>query len=289
MTRTITIPFIAASLIALACAHDPSRELVAAREAYEEAKDGPAGKVAKTEVYDADKALRSAERAHAQKSGSAKEIDLAYVALRKATNAITQAKYLQYEQDTKEAKAQFVATLEGQKDSAENRLETSEDKLAAKNKDLAASQAARLALEKQLSVAMASLSDFAKVKQDDQRTVITLNGAVLFRSDDTQLLPIAQQKLLQVAEVLKQYGDEYSIKVNGHTDSRGTDVHNQQLSQARAESVRNYLVSQGVEDGMVKAFGQGESQPIAGNTTAEGRADNRRVEIVVDRATVAAR
>lgn len=289
MTRTITIPFIAASLIALACAHDPSRELVAAREAYEEAKDGPAGKVAKTEVYDADKALRSAERAHAQKSGSDKEIDLAYVALRKATNAITQAKYLQYEQDTKEAKAQFVATLEGQKDSAENRLETSEDKLAAKNKDLAASQAARLALEKQLSVAMASLSDFAKVKQDDQRTVITLNGAVLFRSDDTQLLPIAQQKLLQVAEVLKQYGDEYSIKVNGHTDSRGTDVHNQQLSQARAESVRNYLVSQGVEDGMVKAFGQGESQPIAGNTTAEGRADNRRVEIVVDRATVAAR
>jgi outer membrane protein OmpA-like peptidoglycan-associated protein len=289
MTRTITLPFIAASLLAFGCAHDPSEELVAARVAYEKAENGPAGKTAKAEVYDADKALKSAERAHNRKSGSPEEIDLAYVALRKATNAMAHATFLQYEQDTKAAKAEFVATLEGQKDTAENRLETSEDKLAAKSKDLAAAQAARAALEKQLAVAMASLSDFAKIKQDDQRTVITLNGAVLFRSDDTQLLPIAQQKLLQVAEVLKQYGDEYSIKVNGHTDSRGTDLHNQQLSQARADSVRNYLVSQGVADAMVKAFGQGESQPIAGNTTAEGRADNRRVEIVVDRATVATR
>jgi outer membrane protein OmpA-like peptidoglycan-associated protein len=94
---------------------------------------------------------------------------------------------------------------------------------------------------------------------------------------------MAQQKLVQVADVLKQYGDEYSISVNGYTDSRGSDTHNQQLSQARAESVRNYLVSKGVAEDVVKAFGQGESAPIAGNDTAEGRADNRRVEIVVDR------
>ncbi len=281
MTRTITI--IAASLLALGCAHDPSPELVAARTTYEQARTGPAGTAAKTEVYDAKKALDSAEQAHNQRSGSDLEVDRSYVALRKASNAIAYAQFLQYQKDTKDAKAEYVATLERQKDSAETRLETSEDKLAANSKDLAAAQAARAALEKQLVTAMASLSDMAKIKQEDQRTVITLNGSVLFRSDDTQLLPLAQEKLVQVADVLKQYGDGYTISVNGHTDSRGSDVHNKQLSLARAESVRSYLVSKGVADDMVKAFGQGETQPIAGNKTPEGRADNRRVEIVVDK------
>lgn len=286
MLRTIMI--ITASFVGLGCAHDPSPELVAARTTYQKAETGPAGTTAKAEVYDAKKALARAEQAHKQKSGSDLEVDRAYVALRKATNAIAHAMFLQYEQDTKDAKAEYVATLERQKDSAENQLETSEGKLASKSKDLDAALAARRALESQLTTAMASLSDMAKIKQDDQRTVITLNGAVLFRSDDTKLLPIAQQKLVQVADVLKQYGDEYTISVNGYTDSRGSDVHNQQLSQGRAESVRSYLVSKGVAEGMVKAFGQGESQPIAGNDTAEGRADNRRVEIVVDRGVASA-
>lgn len=281
MTRTITI--ITAALLGLGCAHDPSPELVAARSTYEKAEQGPAGTLAKTKLYDAKKALDRAERAHEDKSGSDVEVDRAYVALRKATNAIAFAMYLQYQQDAKDAKAEYVATLERQKNSAEDQLETSEGKLASKSKDLDAAMAARKALESQLTTAMASLSDMAKIKQDDQRTVITLSGAVLFRSNDTKLLPMAQQKLVQVAEVLKQYGDEYSISVNGYTDSRGSDTHNQQLSQGRAESVRNYLVSKGVAEDVVKAFGQGESAPIAGNDTAEGRADNRRVEIVVDR------
>lgn len=284
MTRTIITPIIAISLLALACAHDPSKELVAARTTYEKAENGQAGKTAKSEVYDASKALDAAERAHDQKSGSKKEIDLAYVALRKSSNAIATASYLQYQQDTAAAKAQYLTMLESQKDNAENRAESSEGALAQKTKDLAAEQAARAALEKQLMGAMASLSDMAKIKQEENRTVITLNGAVLFRSDDTQLLPMAQEKLQQVADVLKQYGSEYTITVNGHTDSRGSDVHNQQLSQARAESVRGYLVAKGVASEMVRAFGQGEAQPLAGNTTPEGRANNRRVEIVVEKA-----
>lgn len=287
MKTTITFPVLAASLLAFGCAHDPSSELVAARTTYEQAATGPSGKAAKSEVYDAKKALDRAEQAHNRKSGSPEEVDFAYVALRRASNAIAQGTYLQYQQDTKDAKANYVATLESQKDSAETKLDSSQTELAAKSKDLEAMKVARAALEKQLMAAMASLSDMAKIKQEDQRTVITLNGAVLFRSDDTQLLPIAQDKLAQVAAVLMQYGDEYTISVNGHTDSRGTDAHNQQLSQARAESVRGYLVSKGVGDATVKAYGRGESQPIAANTTAEGRADNRRVEIIVDKAPMA--
>lgn len=279
----ITIPaFIAASIL-VACAHDPSKELVAARSTYEEAEDGPAGNLAKADVYEAKKALTKAERAHDRKSGSPEEVDLSYVALRKADYAIAKAHFLQYEQQTEMAKAAYLTTLASQKDRAESQLETTQDQLDDKSKALAAQVAARRALEKQLASAMASLSDMAKIKQEDQKTIITLNGAVLFRSDDTKLLPIAQEKLAQVAEVLKQYGDEYSITVVGHTDSRGSDEHNRQLSQGRADSVKSYLSTKGVTNPTLKSTGMGEGQPISDNKSPEGRADNRRVEIIVDR------
>lgn len=289
MTRNSTITILGASMLAaasmlgLACAHDPSKELVAARVSYQEAAEGPAGTEAKAEVYEAEKALARAEQAHDKRSGSAEEVDLAYVALRKSANAIAHATYLQFQAKTQSANADYVSTLEGQKASAESRLETSEGALASKSKDLAAAEAARDSLQRQLTAAMASLSDMAKVSQEGERTIITLSGAVLFRSDETQLLPLAQDKLAEVAGVLKQYGDEYSISVNGHTDSRGSDSHNQQLSQGRADSVRSFLVSKGVSQNSITSMGQGEAQPIAVNTTAEGRANNRRVEIIVDR------
>ena len=283
MKLTIATSIVAASLLSLACAHDPSRELVSARQTYETAATGPAAETAKTEVYEAKKALDRAERAHKNKSGSAEEVDLAYVALRKADYAIAYSTYLQYQTNTEKAKADYLKTLESQKDSAQDQLANTKDELAAKEKALADAQTARKALELQLVAALGSLSDMAKIKQEEQRTVITLNGAVLFKSDETQLLPIAQEKLGQVADVLKQYGDEYTITINGYTDSRGSDTHNQQLSQGRADSVRSFLISRGVSDKGVRAVGMGEAQPVADNKSAEGRANNRRVEIVVDK------
>ena len=235
MNRTIPTSIFAVSLLSLACAHDPSKELVSARRTYETAANGPAAETAKTEVYDAKKALTRAEKAHDRKSGSQEEVDLAYVALRKADYAIAYSTYLQYQSNTEKAKAEYLTTLESQKNNAQDQLADTKDELEAKNKALMAAQAARKALELQLVSALGSLSEMAKIKQEEQRTVITLNGAVLFKSDETQLLPIAKEKLGQVADVLKQYGDQYSITVNGYTDSRGSDVHNQQLSQGRAE------------------------------------------------------
>ncbi|HEY8330368.1 MAG TPA: OmpA family protein, partial [Pseudomonas sp.] len=77
--------------------------------------------------------------------------------------------------------------------------------------------------------------------------------------------------------------DVVGIKVNGHTDSTGTDAYNQGLSERRAASVVDYLVSQGVAQDKLSSEGFGESKPVADNSSKEGRAENRRVEIMVDR------
>ncbi|MOA46899.1 Outer membrane porin F precursor [compost metagenome] len=77
--------------------------------------------------------------------------------------------------------------------------------------------------------------------------------------------------------------DVVSIKVVGHTDSVGSDAYNQALSERRASSVAEYLLSQGVAPNKVTSEGRGESQPIADNETEEGRAKNRRVELHINR------
>jgi OOP family OmpA-OmpF porin len=93
-------------------------------------------------------------------------------------------------------------------------------------------------------------------------------------------LPIAQSKLNDVAKALKDQGYK-AIVVEGHTDSRGSDENNMKLSQRRADSVRSHLITQGITADKITAVGWGESRPVADNDTAEGRANNRRVELVV--------
>jgi outer membrane protein OmpA-like peptidoglycan-associated protein len=129
---------------------------------------------------------------------------------------------------------------------------------------------------------MASLNEIASVKAEETRTVITLSGEVLFKTNEATLLPIAQTQLDKVAEALKSQGEDKKIVIEGHTDSRGKDDFNQGLSQRRAEAVRSYLVSRGLDADMVQALGKGELEPVADNKTAEGRANNRRVEIEIE-------
>ncbi len=111
--------------------------------------------------------------------------------------------------------------------------------------------------------------------------VITLSGGVLFASNRSDLLPGAQAKLNDVAAALTKQDAESKISVEGHTDSQGDASYNQELSQRRAQSVRDYLVSRGIAADRVSAQGFGLTRPIADNASPEGRANNRRVEIVV--------
>jgi outer membrane protein OmpA-like peptidoglycan-associated protein len=135
--------------------------------------------------------------------------------------------------------------------------------------------------EKRATKAAADLAAFASVKQDPRGMVITLSGSILFVTNKSDLLPTAQVKLNQVAEALASQDSESKIVVDGYTDSQGAAAYNQDLSQRRAQSVRDYLVTRGIAPDRITAQGFGMNSPIADNATAEGRANNRRVEIVV--------
>jgi outer membrane protein OmpA-like peptidoglycan-associated protein len=109
--------------------------------------------------------------------------------------------------------------------------------------------------------------------------VITLQGEVLFKTGKWDLKAGAMAKLDQIAEALR--GKEQPIVVYGFTDNVGTVDMNMDLSQKRAQSVRDYLVTKGIPQDLITAQGKGPSDPISDNGSVEGRAANRRVELVV--------
>jgi OOP family OmpA-OmpF porin len=109
---------------------------------------------------------------------------------------------------------------------------------------------------------------------------VTLAADVLFDFDKAVIKPEGKSKLDDLANKVKAINLEVVIAI-GHTDSIGSDAYNQKLSVRRAESVKAYLVSKGIEPNRIYTEGKGEKQPVASNKTKEGRAKNRRVEIEV--------
>jgi outer membrane protein OmpA-like peptidoglycan-associated protein len=122
----------------------------------------------------------------------------------------------------------------------------------------------------------------ASVKSEPaQSEVITLSD-VLFAFNQSELTPTAKSQLDALMSKFED-ADVVSIKVVGHTDGVGSDAYNQALSERRASSVAEYLLSQGVAPNKVTSEGKGASQPIADNETEEGRAKNRRVDLHINR------
>jgi OOP family OmpA-OmpF porin len=109
---------------------------------------------------------------------------------------------------------------------------------------------------------------------------VTLAADVLFDFDKSVIKPDGKNKLDDLSQKIRAISLEVVIAI-GHADSIGTDAYNQKLSVRRAESVKAYLVSKGVEPNRIYTEGKGEKQPVASNKTNDGRAKNRRVEIEV--------
>ncbi|MDO5090127.1 MAG: OmpA family protein [Cardiobacteriaceae bacterium] len=116
-----------------------------------------------------------------------------------------------------------------------------------------------------------------------ERQVITLSADTYFDFDKAVLKPEGKQAIQQLAQDLNSRGaNVQKITVVGNTDSKGSDAYNQKLSERRAAAVGNYMIENGVPASLIEAYGNGERNPVADNATAEGRAQNRRVDIAVD-------
>lgn len=294
----------------------PPKDLTAAREVYKAAEEGPAGKLQPAELHTAKTAIDEAEAAMKSEGEKApKTLDLAYVALRKAERAKVLGELAADQKTKTEAEAmigklqkEYIARTEkelgktkgelgktkedlgktkedlgktkGELGKATGELGKTKEELAAEKKKLEEEKAARLAAEKKAQEAKDALAKIMAVKEEPRGTVITLSGSVLFASGEYKLLPSAQESLNRVADALKNMA-EHTFVVEGHTDNVGKDAVNQELSRKRAEAVRDYLVVRGVSADMIKAVGKGSAVPVSDNKTAEGRAMNRRVEIIV--------
>jgi outer membrane protein OmpA-like peptidoglycan-associated protein len=165
-------------------------------------------------------------------------------------------------------------------------------------RDRAAAEAARLAAEQQAQQARAAadqadrdkaalrdqlrqqLNQVLETRESARGLIVNLSD-VLFDTGSAALKPGTREKLARVSGILLSH-PELKVQVEGHTDSVGDDAYNQRLSENRADSVRNYIVSQGIVGNSVTTAGFGETKPVASNDTPAGRQQNRRVELIVN-------
>jgi outer membrane protein OmpA-like peptidoglycan-associated protein len=286
--RRVGVIALGGALLSACAAARPSAELVDARRSYGQASTGPASQLVPDRLLTAKQALDLAERAHEDDPGSDEERTLAYIADRQARLASAHAGIAAAQRRTAEAEAAFTAMQEQLRQRAqqelrqkESNLEQAQQQLSQAQNQISAQRRALTEAEQRAAAAIASLEKIASIKQDPRGTIITLSGQVLFATGKSDLLPVARQSLNQVAEALKTQDIKKKIIIEGHTDAVGSDEANMKLSQQRAEAVRKYLVSQGISADRLQAIGKGEKEPIADDATPEGRANNRRVEIIV--------
>jgi outer membrane protein OmpA-like peptidoglycan-associated protein len=284
-----------ASFAALACGSPPiSPELRTARDAYEEAKQSPAAELAPADLDSARQALDRAEDQFRKDHKGQAVKDYSYVAQRSAEYAVVAGLIEKEKRDRKQLKEKLDKLEKSRANMTREELEAARNELAEKKRQIA-DQAAdlnktaaqleeerklRVAAEGKLSAALTSLKEIGNIKEEKRGVVITLSGSVLFATGKHELLPIAEEKLAEVAKALSDQGYK-RIVVEGHTDSRGSDSNNEELSLKRATSVRAFLVSKGIGSDKIVATGLGETRPVASNDSPEGRANNRRVELIV--------
>jgi len=125
-----------------------------------------------------------------------------------------------------------------------------------------------------------ALARWGQLVENERGLVITLSSGVLFASGRSEVLPAAGAKLVRIAALLRASPGRH-VTIEGHSDNVGGDGPNLVLPQSRADQVRSYLVGQGTPAETVSAVGLGETRPVTTNATVEGRATNRRVEIVL--------
>jgi outer membrane protein OmpA-like peptidoglycan-associated protein len=261
--------------------------VLAARRSVAIARKVEAGQYARAEFSSAISLLDSLERTWIKKpKDQRKYSELARETARRADVArelaVTRGeearheaqRQLAEEERRREAAAQQAALDSSARSAARARAE-------AEREAQLRSQAERTAAELQARL-YASISAIMETRQGARGLVAALSG-VNFETNKATLKPMAREKLSKLSGVLLGFPGEYKLEIEGHTDSTGSDAYNQQLSQARAESVRNFLAEQGIPAERIPSTqGFGRTRPIAPNDTRANREKNRRVDIVIE-------
>jgi outer membrane protein OmpA-like peptidoglycan-associated protein len=278
--------------VAACAASIPPTELVDARAEYAKASSGPTSQLNPAQLHVAKESLDLAETAFADDPTSNVTKDRSYIALRKTQLAEAQGRLMQADAARATAKADLQATqlARGAKTEADLKdtkaaLNSEQHRGAMTAQELQNEREKRLEADKRAKDALDALAKASiPVKEEPRGMVITLSGQVLFASAKSDLMPAAYASLDNVVTALKASPDR-SVLIEGHTDSQGAHAYNMDLAQRRAESVRSYVVSHGVPADSVRSAGIGPDRPVADNASPEGRANNRRVEIIISPAT----
>jgi outer membrane protein OmpA-like peptidoglycan-associated protein len=234
-----------------------AREAKARADADAEAKRRNDAEIARAQAEEAraeaEQAKAEAEKMKQEALAAAEEAQAAKAAAEKAqAEAVAQQQVLAAEADKAKASAAQSENLRQQAEKEKQEL--------------------RGRLLQQLNSVLAT--------RDSARGLIANMSDVLFRSGSVELLPAARERLAKVSGIVLAYPSLH-VSIEGHTDSVGSDEYNQDLSERRAQSVRDYFVRGGIPEGAVDARGFGKAEPVASNETSEGRQQNRRVELVL--------
>ncbi|HZS96236.1 MAG TPA: OmpA family protein, partial [Terriglobales bacterium] len=248
---------------------EESRVMAVKQKAEEEAQ---AQAAAEKKAAD-DRAAKARADAEAQARARV-EADTARAQAEKAKAEALQAaqEAARQKQEAEQAKAEAVAQQQALAAEADKARQAAAQSEQARQQAEKEKQDLRARLLQQLNTVLAT--------RDSARGLIANMSDVLFKSGSSELLAGARERLAKVSGIVLAY-PTLKLSVEGHTDSIGSDDYNQQLSEKRAASVREYLVQQGIASDSIVATGFGKTSPVATNDTPEGRQQNRRVELVL--------
>ena len=254
---------------------DRKETITFAREAVQSAEDARIITIRKIKAEDEAAQLEAKNQAEQNAQQSQLDAQRSQLAAQQAQTAAAQAQIAAAEQAAARAKAD-AATADAEARARQAR----EAQLAA---EAGAQQAAQQA-EQVRERLKAQLNQVLQTTETARGLIVNMSD-VLFDFNKYSLKPEAREKLAKVSGILLAYPD-LKLQVEGYTDSIGSDEYNQKLSEERANGVRDYLVSQTVSNANVTSAGYGKNNPVADNSTNGGRAQNRRVELVVSGASI---
>jgi outer membrane protein OmpA-like peptidoglycan-associated protein len=302
-TRTLIATAVASALL-VACSSTPIQpeQVSNARIKLTELQSNQQlARQAPVAIKEAEDAVRAAEVSQGDKE---KDAHLMYIAERKVDTAqalaesrllVDQRAILSQQRERARLDSRTKEAESARTDAESARLETSAAQQEAERARSSAESARlrTLAAQQESANAQKESADAQQKTAELQRQIAELNakqterglvvtlGDVLFDTDKAELKSGAATNLAKLATFLNQYQDR-SIIIEGHTDNVGNEDYNQGLSQRRADSVKAWLMKQGVSSSRLVSIGKGEVSPVSGNDSASGRQLNRRVEVVIE-------